>query len=364
MWQTRKGIKGFCVLHKIFSPLFIHYNCICRWETWSVKKLHLTRRKCFCPPLHPLCTKCSSQGRDNWGGGLGWKGKSQWDPALRLGNGTLTGCCALVVLGGPHKVHHLCSLLPQPEPSWRGFAVFSDRSLSISRVGKCSSPESVLSIMCCTCQAPLFAGRETLAAIRREVFKSLQHGQAKLARQPRKVRFPDVFFVMLSLLAQMPGNCSFWNQDKMVSSPVPASTCFSPFLCISYQAHCPSQSVTEGIRWALTHQKTTKASWWVLLTAAYITSLPHPSSVPCSYSSGACLPAENLMDFRDPLAAWLTQDLLSLTSPITTRLLSGGLDQFLYFVLFLAPVLIHKPPGRSMFFYKCIYLEDKDTALL
>lgn len=71
--------------------------------------------------------------------------------------------------------------------------MFSDRSLSISRAGKCSSPETVLSFMCCTCQTPLFAGRETLAAIRREVFENLQHGQAKLARQPRKVRFPDVF---------------------------------------------------------------------------------------------------------------------------------------------------------------------------
>lgn len=72
--------------------------------------------------------------------------------------------------------------------------MFSDRSLSIPRVGKCSSPETVLSFMCCACQTPLFAGRETLAAVRGEVIKNLQHGQTKLARQPRKVPVPDVVF--------------------------------------------------------------------------------------------------------------------------------------------------------------------------
>lgn len=95
---------------------------------------------------------------------------------------------------GSMTVHHLCPLLPQPELSWRGFVMFSDRSMSISRVGKCPSPETALSFTCCTCQAPFFAGRETLAAMRREVIKNLQYGQTKLARQSRKVRFPGLVF--------------------------------------------------------------------------------------------------------------------------------------------------------------------------
>lgn len=196
MWKTRKGKKGFCVLHNIFASSFIHFNCICRWETWKCKKVAFDSawfaqnflKEILLPPLTCVvsskcskCSKCFSQWRENRGCDLGWKGKGQWDPALHLGsgpshgNGTLTGCCALVVLGGPCKIHHLCPLLPQPEPTWGDFVVFSGRSLSISRVGKCSSPEIVLSFMCCACQPTLFAGRETLASMRGEVIKDLKH---------------------------------------------------------------------------------------------------------------------------------------------------------------------------------------------
>lgn len=111
-----------------------------------------------------------------------WKRKGEWDLALRLGSSPFHGnraqisCGALLGSGGTHKVHHLCSLLPQPKPSWRGVAVFSDRSLAILSAGKCSSPETALPLMCCIWLAPSFAGREPLAAVNEEVSKDLLHG--------------------------------------------------------------------------------------------------------------------------------------------------------------------------------------------
>jgi len=121
-------------------------------------------------------------------------------PALCLGSSPVGGnraqmsCCALLGSGRAHKIYHLCLLLPQPKPSWGGFAAFSDRSLAISSAGNCSSPDTALPFMCCTWLAPSFAGREPLAVVKEEASKDLLHSQEKIVRQPRKVRFPAVVF--------------------------------------------------------------------------------------------------------------------------------------------------------------------------
>lgn len=100
------------------------------------------------------------------------------------------GCCALLGSEGVHRAHHVCPLLPQLKPSWRVFAVFA-----VSGPLQCW--EVHFTRHCTTFHVlhwadPTYCWQGASSSSERKAH--LLCIQAKLARRPRKVRFPAVVF--------------------------------------------------------------------------------------------------------------------------------------------------------------------------